>query len=83
MLEKVGLLPAFNNQQIPFAYEMYASTDLVNHGWEESSRFKHKFGNEVEVEFMGLWCVPLFFEVFSYSPLSSYNYLNFFSLGKR
>jgi len=55
MLEKVGLLPAFNNQQIPFAYEMY--TDDVSHGWKQSSKFKHKFGNEVVIEFMGLWCV--------------------------
>jgi hypothetical protein len=58
MLEKVGLLSAFNNQQIPFAYEMYA--DHVKHGWKESSKFKQKFGNEVKVEFMGVWCVPLF-----------------------
>ena len=60
MLEKVGLLPAFNNQQIPFAYKMYKSPKRKLY-----TEFKRKFGSEVRVEFIGLWCV--FFEMF---PLS-------------
>lgn len=65
MLEKVGLLPAFNNQQIPFAYEIYIADDKA--GFAQSSKFKYTFGNKVKIEFMGLWCVFLLI-IFSYSP---------------
>jgi hypothetical protein len=55
MLHKVGLLPAGNFQQVPFAYKMYARADNV--GWEESTEFKKTFSVDVEIEFVGVWYV--------------------------
>ncbi|KAF9565097.1 hypothetical protein CPC08DRAFT_759803 [Agrocybe pediades] len=53
MLHKVGLLPAGNYQQVPFAYKMYTRTDSV--GWEESTEFKKAFSVDVSIEFIGVW----------------------------
>ncbi|KEP46130.1 DUF2235 domain protein [Rhizoctonia solani 123E] len=53
MLHKVGLLPPFNYQQVPFAYHMYQRDD--NEGWEMSNGFKQAFSIDVEIHFMGLW----------------------------
>ncbi|KAF8157843.1 hypothetical protein B0H34DRAFT_431646 [Crassisporium funariophilum] len=53
MLHKVGLLPAGNFQQVPFAYKMYARTDHV--GWEQSNEFKKAFSVDVPIEFVGVW----------------------------
>ncbi|KAG5644333.1 hypothetical protein DXG03_008692 [Asterophora parasitica] len=53
MLHKVGLLPADNYQQVPFAYKMYTRTDTL--GWEQSDAFKETFSADVDIEFMGVW----------------------------
>ncbi|KAG8694223.1 hypothetical protein FRC08_008622, partial [Ceratobasidium sp. 394] len=53
MLHKVGLLPPFNYQQIPFAYHMYQRDD--KEGWEMSNGFKQAFSIDVEINFMGLF----------------------------
>jgi hypothetical protein len=53
---QVGLLPADNREQVPFAYKMYAQDDAF--GWEQSSAFKKTFSIDVDVEFLGVWCVP-------------------------
>lgn len=53
MLQKVGLLPAHNIQQIPFAYKMYTQCDNV--GWEQSNLFKKSFCIDVDIEFIGVW----------------------------
>ncbi|KAF8996538.1 hypothetical protein BDQ17DRAFT_1429685 [Cyathus striatus] len=53
MLHKVGLLPANNSQQVPFAYKMYTRTDDV--GWEQSNEFKKAFCIDVKIEFLGVW----------------------------
>ncbi|KAK0243595.1 hypothetical protein EDD85DRAFT_804498 [Armillaria nabsnona] len=53
MIHKVGLLPADNRQQVPFAYKMYTRTDKV--GWEQSTAFKQAFSNDVQIEFLGVW----------------------------
>lgn len=53
MLHKVGLLPAGNHQQVPFAYKMYTRADNV--GWEQSDEFKKAFSVEVPIEFIGVW----------------------------
>ncbi|CAE7129142.1 unnamed protein product [Rhizoctonia solani] len=53
MLHKVGLLPPFNYQQVPFAYHMYQRDD--KEGWEMSNGFKQAFSIDVEIHFMGLW----------------------------
>ncbi|KAJ7094734.1 hypothetical protein B0H15DRAFT_938288 [Mycena belliarum] len=53
MLHKVGLLPACNHQQIPFAYKMYTSTD--DKGWKQSNAFKKTFSINVDIEFIGVW----------------------------
>jgi hypothetical protein len=53
MLHKVGLLPADNLQQVPFAYKMY--TDTGKSGWEQSNLFKRTFSNDVDIHFVGVW----------------------------
>ena len=55
MIHKIGLLPACNHQQVPFAYKMYTRTDDI--GWKQSVAFKKAFSMNVEVEFVGVWCV--------------------------
>ncbi|KIK67875.1 hypothetical protein GYMLUDRAFT_36672 [Collybiopsis luxurians FD-317 M1] len=53
MLYKVGLLPADNFQQVPFAYKMYTRVDEL--GWEQSTAFKEAFSREVTIDFLGVW----------------------------
>lgn len=53
MLHKVGLLPPDNWQQVPYAYNMYVTTDELS--WEESTAFKKAFCMEVRIDFMGVW----------------------------
>jgi uncharacterized protein (DUF2235 family) len=53
MIHKVGLLPAYNYQQVPFAYKMYTRADKV--GWEQSNGFKKAFSIHVDIEFLGVW----------------------------
>ena len=55
MLHKVGLLPAGNYQQVPFAYKMFKRADDV--GWEQSNEFKNAFCVNVPIEFIGVWLV--------------------------
>ncbi|KDQ30789.1 hypothetical protein PLEOSDRAFT_1035733 [Pleurotus ostreatus PC15] len=53
MLHKVGLLPASNHQQVPFAYKMFTRADPL--GWEQSNAFKEAFSIDVTIEFIGVW----------------------------
>ncbi|KAI9455937.1 hypothetical protein BJY52DRAFT_1213126 [Lactarius psammicola] len=53
MIHKVGLLPAGNHQQVPFAYKMFSRDDEV--GWRQSTVFKKAFSVDVEIEFIGVW----------------------------
>ncbi|KAJ7174161.1 hypothetical protein C8R43DRAFT_977286 [Mycena crocata] len=53
MIHKVGLLPACNHQQIPFAYKMYTREDET--GWKQSNAFKKAFSIDVDIEFVGVW----------------------------
>ncbi|KAJ7058675.1 hypothetical protein C8F01DRAFT_1059392 [Mycena amicta] len=53
MIHKVGLLPACNHQQVPFAYKMYTSADET--GWKQSNAFKKAFSIDVDIEFVGVW----------------------------
>ncbi|KAF6754847.1 hypothetical protein DFP72DRAFT_1169843 [Ephemerocybe angulata] len=53
MLHKVGLLPPHNDEQVPFAYQMYLRTDEI--GWEQSNEFKKAFSINVDIEFVGVW----------------------------
>ncbi|KAF9257707.1 hypothetical protein L218DRAFT_1016003 [Marasmius fiardii PR-910] len=53
MIHKVGILPACNHQQIPFAYKMYTRADEV--GWEQSNAFKKTFSIDADIEFIGVW----------------------------
>ena len=50
---QVGLLPAHNYQQVPFAYKMYTRTSAL--GWAQSTLFKKAFSIDVDVEFVGVW----------------------------
>jgi hypothetical protein len=51
MIHKVGLLPARNVQQIPFAYEFYRNGSFE--GWKQSKDFKSTFCIDVNVYFLG------------------------------
>ena len=53
MIHKVGLLPKYNSQQVPFAYKMYTTCDDL--GWKQSNAFKKTFSVDVEIEFVGVW----------------------------
>lgn len=56
MLHKVGLLPAHNSAQIPFAYRFYKNDTLE--GRKLSAEFKKTFCTSVQVYFVGVWdCV--------------------------
>ncbi|KDQ11571.1 hypothetical protein BOTBODRAFT_135627 [Botryobasidium botryosum FD-172 SS1] len=53
MIHKVGLLPASNYQQVPFAWKMYRRDD--EDGWEQSRQFKQAFSIDVDIDFVGVW----------------------------
>jgi len=53
MIHKIGLLPAGNTRQVPFAYRIYKQTSKK--GWEQSDGFKKAFSIDVDVEFVGVW----------------------------
>ncbi|THH27339.1 hypothetical protein EUX98_g6851 [Antrodiella citrinella] len=53
MLQKIGLLPPHNQQQIPFAYDMYVRED--EEGIKLSGRFKRTFCRDVYIDFLGVW----------------------------
>ena len=53
MVHKVGLLPAHNIQQIPFAYQYYK--DDSEKGWDMSGEFKRTFCMDVSVHFIGVF----------------------------
>ncbi|KAF1352435.1 hypothetical protein BDV97DRAFT_293338 [Delphinella strobiligena] len=53
MLHKVGLLPAHNRAQIPFAYKFYK--DDTEDGWTMSGEFKRTFCMDVSVHFVGVF----------------------------
>jgi hypothetical protein len=50
---QVGLIPAGNHQQVPFAYKMFTQAD--DPGWHQSTKFKKAFSVDVEIEFVGVW----------------------------
>ncbi|KAH8825576.1 hypothetical protein DL96DRAFT_1817098 [Flagelloscypha sp. PMI_526] len=53
MVHKVGLLPRFNHNQVPFAYKMYSTQ--TNKGWTRATAFKKSFCIDVDIEFLGVW----------------------------
>ncbi|CAE6445853.1 unnamed protein product [Rhizoctonia solani] len=53
MLHKVGLLPAYNNEQVPFAYNMFKRDD--EEGWKMSCGFKRAFCVDVKIDFVGVF----------------------------
>lgn len=57
MLHKVGLLPASNIEQVPFAYNMYKRN--TTEGWKQSASFKKTFSRAVMIEFVGCWVPTL------------------------
>ncbi|KAI0756457.1 hypothetical protein C8Q80DRAFT_1264510 [Daedaleopsis nitida] len=50
MIDKVGLLPACNHQQVPFAYSLYECGSR-----EDSMMFKRMFSVNVMIDFIGVW----------------------------
>ena len=65
MLQKVGLLPPCNLEQLPFAYDMYARDD--DEGLRLSLQFKRTFSIDVRIKFLGVWYV---FRPTDQSPVS-------------
>jgi len=55
MLQKIGLLPSHNLEQLQFAYEMYESHD--KEGFKQSLQFKRTFSIDVRIKFLGVWYV--------------------------
>ena len=55
MLQKVGLLPPSNLEQLPFAYDMYARDDAES--VQLSFEFKRAFSIDVRIKFLGVWYV--------------------------
>jgi hypothetical protein len=53
MIQKVGLLSAFNHQQLPFAYDMFKRDD--DYGYRMSVYFKKTFSIPVKIDFIGVW----------------------------
>jgi hypothetical protein len=53
MIHKVGILPAYNFQQVPFAYKMFTRDDDI--GFKQSAAFKKTFSIEATIEFVGVW----------------------------
>ncbi|THG96581.1 hypothetical protein EW026_g5276 [Hermanssonia centrifuga] len=53
MLQKVGLLPVCNHQQLPFAWDMYKRED--KQGLDLSHDFKKTYCRSVSVDFLGVW----------------------------
>ncbi|KZV99911.1 WD40 repeat-like protein [Exidia glandulosa HHB12029] len=53
MIDAVGLIQRGNQDQIPFAYQLYAETRPVDSGMKD--RFKTTFSREVRVHFVGAW----------------------------
>ncbi|KAJ4490904.1 hypothetical protein J3R30DRAFT_3694791 [Lentinula aciculospora] len=53
MIHKVGILPACNHQQVPFAYKMFTREDEL--GWKQSNAFKKAFSVDADIEFLGVW----------------------------
>jgi uncharacterized protein (DUF2235 family) len=50
---QVGLLPAYNHVQVPYAYEMFKRNDPE--GWRMSNGFKRAFSVNVEIDFVGVF----------------------------
>jgi uncharacterized protein (DUF2235 family) len=55
VLDRIGLLPAGNFQQVPFLYKMYKRDDKI--GWKQASEFKKAFSLDVTIDFLGVWFV--------------------------
>ncbi|CEL62131.1 putative protein YEL023C OS=Saccharomyces cerevisiae (strain ATCC 204508 / S288c) GN=YEL023C PE=4 SV=1 [Rhizoctonia solani AG-1 IB] len=53
MLQKVGLLPADNREQIKFAYRNYQKDD--EEGWKMSQGFKRAYSIDVKIDFVGVF----------------------------
>lgn len=59
LIYQVGLLPACNHQQVPFAYKMFTDERLPE-GYEQSKMFKQTFSIDVKIDFIGVWSVIIF-----------------------
>ena len=55
MVQKVGILPPRNIEQLQFAFAVYQMEDDV--GLEQSLQFKRSFSVEVRIKFIGVWYV--------------------------
>ncbi|KZS86926.1 hypothetical protein SISNIDRAFT_491486 [Sistotremastrum niveocremeum HHB9708] len=73
MLHKVGLIPACNLQQVPFAWQMYKDNSPM--GWEMSKGFKKTFSVDVDIDFLGVFDTVASVGFFGYTlPFTASNY---------
>lgn len=56
MIQKIGLLPPWNLEQLPFAYAIYKMED--EEGLNSSFEFKRTFSLDVRIKFLGVWYDP-------------------------
>ncbi|KAL4258249.1 hypothetical protein AB1N83_012031 [Pleurotus pulmonarius] len=82
MIEKVGLLHKGNNDQIPFAFELYSATmdkssrSTFKDAEELCQRFKKTLSQQsVKVHFVGVWDTEVWF-VGSHSDIGGGNVIN-------
>ena len=58
MVQKIGLLPRFNLEQFPFAYDMYKRRDNDPNS-KQVLQFKRTFSIDVRIKFLGVWLVTV------------------------
>jgi uncharacterized protein (DUF2235 family) len=54
MINTVGLLPAHNEEHIPFAFECYKKSTSPK-GTRMSANFRKTFSRNIDIHFVGLW----------------------------
>jgi uncharacterized protein (DUF2235 family) len=60
MINTVGLLPAHNEEHIPFAFECYKKSTTPK-GTQMSADFLKTFSEKIKIHFVGLWCELFFY----------------------
>jgi uncharacterized protein (DUF2235 family) len=62
MINTVGLLPAHNEEHIPFAFSCYKKSTTPE-GTQMSADFRETFSEKIRIHFVGLWCGLIYLSV--------------------
>ncbi|KAG9023382.1 hypothetical protein FRB95_013185 [Tulasnella sp. JGI-2019a] len=74
MLQKVGLLPRHNEEQVAFAYKKY--TDVTKGQEIRASGFKAAFSRDIVIDFVGVWDTVASVGIFSkHLPFTASNHI--------